>query len=247
MVATYRVPVDYSFGTLSQPASVSDTSIGSDNFTSLGTGYSASLVTPIVLHDPSLGTHEVAWITGHASGSPLVTVVRGKEGTTQQPWAKGTQWICAPTAARDGLLADTAADISALTDLQVGARVVETDTGLLKVMTSGAGLQAGAGLALPGDIGKTAANTNVPAGATILTRAGCVIHAVPSSGAIGVTFARPFPNGVIGALAGSINQGDFVGVISCDSQTVAGFTAHPQQLNGVAPGFCTFFYFALGW
>ncbi|GAA0632141.1 hypothetical protein GCM10010174_61420 [Kutzneria viridogrisea] len=243
----YRAPGDFLFGTLSVAAALGDTTIQSSAFASLGTGYSTSIVLPIVLLNTSAGTREVVWITGHTSASTSVTVIRGKENTTAQAWASGTQWICAPTAARDTLGYYSAAQVSAMTDQHVGMEVLESDTGLLKKATFGAGWVSSAGMCLPAEVGKTQANGTVPSTATILKRVGCVISATPSSGNVGVTFSVPFPNGIIGAVAGSIDTNLFVGVVTCQTLATTGFTARPVQLNNTAPGLCSLYYEATGW
>lgn len=194
-----RLPKDYLFGTLSNPAAESDTSLSSADFTSLDINYTTQVVLPLVLHNPATHEHEVVWVTNHSAGSQTVTVVRGKEGTDAQPWPGGTQWICAPTVTRDGLLAASAATVAAITDAHLGMRAVETDTGLVKVMTS-SGLHSGlyadpAGLT-PGHGSAT------PASAVPIIKAFTTSYSPNASGVGTVNFpGPPFPNGVIAIVA----------------------------------------------
>lgn len=246
-MALWRMPADYLFGTLSQAAAVGDTSISSASFANLATSYTTSAVLPIVLHNPSTGVREVVWVTAHTAASTSVTVVRGKEGTSAQAWPSGTQWIVAPTAARDGLSAYSAATLAAMTDQHVGMRALETDSSVVKHWTFAAGWQAEVGACRPADCGPTAAGGTVPTAANILTRMGCVLNATPSSGLITVTFAQPFSNGYIGALCGSLAGGQFIGTVCCESGSVTGMSLRPTQYNSAAPGTCSVFYVAFGW
>lgn len=251
MTVYYREPLDYAFGTLSQAAAIGDTTINSSAFTSLPNGVYAGgsnpVVLPVVLHNPAAGTHEVVWVTGHTGSASNVTVVRGKESTTAQAWPSGTQWIVAPTAARDGLGYYSATALAALTDGHVGMRALETDTGLVKTLSYAAGWLADQGVCLPAEVGPVAAGGSVPATSAILVRPGCVLSAAPSSGLVPVTFAKPFPNGYIGALAGSLAGGQFIGSVCAESGSTTGMQLRPVQYNGAAPGVCSVFYLAFGW
>jgi hypothetical protein len=243
----FRAPIDYAAGQLSQPAAISASSLRSSGFTSLGTNYSTSIVLPIILHDPAAGIHECVWVTGHTTGSDQVTVVRGKEGTTQQAWDNLTDWIVAPTASRDALLSTTKAARQALVDQHAGMRVAETDTGNLPIWTNTAGWQPQVGSCFPTDAGKSQANTDVPDGATMLERVGSVINATPSGGLVAVTFKTPFPNSIHGALAGSIAPGSFPGIAVCTTMTASSMNVLVQLPNGSAPTICSFYYIAKGW
>jgi hypothetical protein len=248
-MALWRMPTDYAFGTLSVAAAVGDTSISSTAFANLSTAYTTSAVLPMVLHNPATGVREVVWVTAHTAASTAVTVIRGKEGTSAQAWPSGTQWICAPTAARDGLSAYSAATLTGMTDQHVGMRALETDSSVVKHWTYAAGWQAEVGACRPADCGPTFSAGTVPAAANILTRVGCVNNAAPSSNLIAVTFAAPFPNGVITAVSNSLNSGQFIGTVTCESLTVSGMNLRVNQIAGypAAPGFASLSYVAYGW
>jgi hypothetical protein len=248
-MALWRMPSDYLFGTLSQAAAVGDTSISSASFASMPSNYTTSAVLPVVLHNPSTGVREVVWVTAHTAAATSATVVRGKENTTAQAWPSGTQWIVAPTAARDGLSAYPAATLNAMTDQHVGMRALETDSSLVKHWTYAAGWQAEVGACRPADCGPTFSGGTVPAAANILTRVGCVNSATPSSNIIPCTFATPFPNGVIAAFSNSVNSGQFIGTVTCESLTVNGMNLRVNQISGfpAAPGIASLSYVAYGW
>lgn len=246
-MALFRIPSDYLFGTLSQAAAIGDTSISSASFANLGTGYSTTVVLPVVLHDPSRGVREMVWVTGHTAASTSVTVVRAKEGTTAQAWPSGTQWIVAATVARDGLSPSSAALLTAMTDQHVGMRALEQDTALVKQWTYAAGWQPEVGICRPVDVGTTAAGGSVPNWASMICRVGCVNTASPSSSLIAVTFASPFPNGAIGAFASAGIGTQFIGVLNCESLTLSGMNVRVTQLNGNPPGLASISYLAIGW
>lgn len=103
MAYEFRNIQDFKFGTLTAAASVSDTTITSAEFIPFATGYSAGNYFPIVLLNPATQQHEKVWLTGHAGGSPDITVVRGRESTAALAWPSGTQWVSGPTI-RDTLI-----------------------------------------------------------------------------------------------------------------------------------------------
>jgi hypothetical protein len=246
-MALWRAPVDFGFGTISVAAAIGDTTLTSTSFASLPSNFSTSNVCPLNLINPSTGAREVVWITGHTAASTTVTVIRGKEGTSAAAWASGSQWVCAPTASRDGVPLMTTAQINALTDQHVGMRVLNTDTSAIWEWTFSAGWQDEIGLAKPSDFGLTAAGGSLPTSANLLVRSGNVLSATPSAGLVAVTFATAFPNGYFGAMAGSIAGGLFVGAVSCESGTTTGMNLRPVQYSGSAPSTCSLFYLALGW
>lgn len=250
MVVYYREPLDYTYGTLSSAAAIGDTSIASAAFAALGTGYAAGsnpVVLPIVLGNPATGAHEVVWVTGHTAASTSVTVVRGKEGTAAQAWPSGTQWICAPTAARDGLSYMSAAARTALTDAHVGMRNLDIDTGLLLTLGYLGDWVTDAGLCLPSEMGATAAGGTVPTPSTIQIRTGNVNSVSPTSGLYAVTFPKAFTHGYFGAFAGSTNGTQFVGAICCESGSTTGMNLRPVQYSGAAPAVFSATYIAIGW
>lgn len=99
-----RLPQNYSFGTLTQAAAISDTTLTSTDFaTRLPSGLSTTNYVPMVLQDPSTGNYEVVWVNAHTASATTCTVVRGKESTSARAWANGTLWTVSPTL-RDGML-----------------------------------------------------------------------------------------------------------------------------------------------
>lgn len=250
MAVYYREPLDYTYGTLSSAAAIGDTSISSAAFAALGTGYTAGtnpVVLPIVLGNPATGAHEVVWVTGHTAASTSVTVVRGKESTSAQAWPSGTQWVCAPTATRDGLAFMSAAALAGLTDAHVGMRALEIDTGLVKTLGYLGDWVTDAGVCLPAECGVNPSGTVVPTPSTVQIRIGNVNSVAPTSGTYAVTFPKAFPHAYLGALANSTNGGQFIGAICCESGTVTGMTLRPVQYNSAAPGLFSATYIAFGW
>jgi hypothetical protein len=245
MAVYYREPADFAFGTLSVAAALGDTTLQSTQFTSLGTGYSAGanpVVLPIVLINTATPAREVVWVTGHTSASNSVTVVRGKEGTTAQAWPSGTQWICAPTVARDGLPYMSAATLAGLTDTHAGMRALEVDTGQVKEQTYTGGLLPSYGHILPGHI----AGTSVPTTGAVQFRAGVLTSAVPVSGLVTATFSSPFPNGFLMGFAGSADHNLWDGYVAVDGGSTTSCKLAPLSSSGT-PGSCTLAYLALGW
>jgi hypothetical protein len=250
-----RLPLDYVFGTLAAAAAVSDTTISSAAFANLGTTYTNGttvLYTPIVLHNPALGLREVVWVVGHTAASQTVTVLRGQEGTTAQAWPSGTQVLCAPTAARDGLGLNASTALPA--NAHLGYRNAENDNGLTVEQTSLAGWQASVGVCLPTDAGPTDINgITIPAGATIIERVGLLSGVtVSASGQVVATFRTPFPNGAIGAFAINTATARFNGVITLDSLSSAAATFHLYNISGGAlvsstGGTFSCAYLAVGW
>lgn len=247
MAVNFRQPLDYTFGTLSLAAAIGDTTINSSAFASLPNGvFTATQYLPIVLHNPAAGTHEVVWVTAHTGSATSVTVVRGKESTSAQAWPSGTQWICAPTAARDGLGLYTSTQVTNMTDAHVGQRVLETDTGLPKAYASTGVWAADIGQCLPGEVGTITGGGSVPTNATVLSRMGCVIGAAVSSGSVTVTFAKPFPGGFIGGLAGVSDHNLWDGYIAVDTGTTTGCKLWPLSGAGT-PTSISAFYVVWGW
>lgn len=121
-----RQPANYSFGTLSSAAAVSDTTLNSAEFAArLAAGLDTTTYVPITLQDPATGAFEIVWATGHTAGATAATVVRGREGTSAVAWPSSTLWTCSPTL-RDGSL--PVANKAALpTDMHVGGRAYLLD------------------------------------------------------------------------------------------------------------------------
>lgn len=104
MTFELRQPLNFAYGTLTQAAALSDTTLVSADFasaTKMATGLSTTQYVPVVLMDLANSLFEIVWVTGHTAASTSATVVRGKEGTTARAWPAGTQWQVAQTV-RDG-------------------------------------------------------------------------------------------------------------------------------------------------
>jgi hypothetical protein len=245
-MALWRQPADFAFGTLSVAAAIGDTSLSSAQFATLGSGFTTSAVMPIVLLNTATQTREVVWITAHTASSTSVTVVRGKEGTSAQAWPSGTQWICAPTAARDGLPSLTTSQINALTDMHVGMRVLNTDTSQVLEYTFGAGWQAEVGPMRAADVGHNITGGTIPTNATIQIRADAVISAVPAAGLVTVTFPTAFPNACIGGFAGSCDHNLWDGYVAVDGVSTTQAKLAPLSSTGT-PGSCSLFYVMFGY
>jgi hypothetical protein len=225
-MAIYRLPGDYLVGTLTNAAAIGDTSLVSANFATLaGAGYySASAVLPIVIHNPSTLAHEVVWITAHTAASTAATVVRGKEGTSAQAWPAGTQWVCAPTASRDGLGVYTSAQISAMTDQHVGMDVLEIDTGQIKTSTYGSGWGPKVGVSLPTSINPGRTVSSIAATAAITMRTGYVNATPNASGLVSVTFTAPFANACHTAMVCIADYTLWLGTVSIANESATGLT-----------------------
>lgn len=92
-------------GTLAARASANDSQItcqgsapGIANvFAALPVDFTQTLYMPLVLANDATGKFEIVWVTGHASASPTLTVIRGREGTEQQTFEVGDTVRCAAT------------------------------------------------------------------------------------------------------------------------------------------------------
>lgn len=227
MSTIFRQPADYLFGTLSNAAATADTSISSAAFAGLGTQYSATLVLPIVLHNPALDLHEVVWATSHGAGSQFLTVIRGKEGTAAQAWPSGTQWICAPTAARDGLSVMASPNLP--TDAHLGQQVALTDLGWVVEMTATAGWQPSVGIAKAIDIGLARGAVAPPVNSTPIVRAGQYTGTTNGGGQFTIPFTVPFPNGCINGLVSP--AGGVVWTLSVVGENASGLTVEAWQFT----------------
>lgn len=124
MAYEFRNIIDFCFGTLTAPASVSDTVLQSAEFAPFSGGYSTGNYFPIILLNPATRTHEKCWMVGHTAGSNSATFVRGRELTAAQEWPTGTQWVSGPTI-RDTLTPSTSSSPSS--DPHIGMRAVFLD------------------------------------------------------------------------------------------------------------------------
>lgn len=246
----YRVPKDYFFGTLTANAALSDTSLVSAEFAALSTSYGADWVLPLTLHDPVLKVYEVVWVTGHASSSTTVTVLRGKEGTAARAWPSGTQVLCAPTQ-RDGLLPLTRANLPA--DRHTGQRVPLSDEGIVVQSTLDQGWQADVGVAVPSDFGLKLGGGAITSWKVIVARGNRVTGTTDASGRIAATYTAPFPTETLRVIPVWVSGGSGSLVVAIDPAvpaTSSGFTAYfynPVTGSVSSAGVSvTFDYIALG-
>lgn len=234
-----RVPLDYVFGTLNQAMAISDLTANSACFAGLATTFTSGstvVYAPLVLHDPSLGVHEVVWIVGHGAGSQQVTVLRGREGTAAQPWPSGTQVICAPTASRDALTFFARAGSTNLRppDAHVGMRNLDADVGAVVELTELSGWQPSVGVALATDVGPDINLANPPSDAAVIMRAGRFHSTTASDGTITVSYRNPFPNGTISVVVTAIGVWD--SPLSVNSVTASGFVLQAWATSGFPAG-----------
>ncbi|HEX5525172.1 MAG TPA: hypothetical protein VFX53_17135 [Pedococcus sp.] len=139
-----RLPANYSFGTLTGAASISDTTLTSTDFgTRLASSLSTTNYVPMTLQDPSTGNFEIVWVSAHTAAATTCTVTRGKEGTSARAWGTGTLWVTAPTL-RDGVL-PVATRASLPTDWHVGLRCYVIDEQLVLERTLTAWIESMAG------------------------------------------------------------------------------------------------------
>lgn len=249
-MALWRMPTDFAFGTLSVAAAIGDTSISSAQFSTLPSNFTTSAVMPMVLLNASTGAREVVWVTAHTASATSVTVVRGKEGTSAQAWPSGTQWICAPTAARDGMPAMTTAALNAMTDQHVGMRALNTDTSTVWDWTFSAGWQPEVGVAKPTDLNPNRSGASMPNTANPMVRAGYVTGTTSAGGDISATFTGAFPNGCHLALAGVADAGVWLGLVNVSAESATGLTIHCADVSPFAAhasGLVKLFYIALGY
>jgi hypothetical protein len=241
----YRQIVDGFYGQLAGAVTAVATSIVDAAFTTLPTITGTANYVPLAFTDSTLHLTEIMWVTAHAAGSSTVTVVRAKEGTTARAWTTGTPFAQAETR-RDGLLPVTSGTIPS--DLHVGARWVETDTGLVKTKTFTAGNVADRGVALPSQVGPSRSGAFPAAGDTITTRGGHVVVTTNSNGDGSVAFRVAFP---LGCLAVTANSGDavsFVGFVTITNESATGFDFRAQQTSAIPHvGILRLQYTALGW
>ena len=247
-----RDKVNYFFGTLSAPVSISATTLSAAAFSSLATSvYSAGtpgIYLPLVIHDPAQGLDEIVWVTGHtASPATDVTVVRGRESTAARAWNAGTQITCAPTI-RDVQAVYPSGSLPS--DAHSGMSVMTGDFKQQLEKTPAAGWQAAVGIARNEQVGRTVGGVLPPANATIITRTGYQSQTGNSGGDANFTFEAPFPNNVLSVMCQNTSS-TFTVFPSVIAQSASGFTvrawtaASPAApaVNPVIP----IFYLATGW
>lgn len=233
MVYEYRNIKDFLYGTLSTAAAVSDTSLSSVDFTSLGSGWSAGNYLPIVLLDPSTKVHEKVWLTSHAADAETATVVRGRESTAPRAWPAGTQWIVAPTV-RDALA--PAATGAYPADPHVGMRIVMLDKGYAAERTYIGEWAPSTGVALGEQVGNRRNNVIVPGWAALQMRAGHASGTTDVDGRITVAYKVPFSTATVSAVVLSNGgTGAAVTIFSVPAETVNGFTVQAWRVSNLNP------------
>lgn len=249
-MAVFRDNRNYFFGTLSAGCASTDVTLSSASFANLPNAYygATSIILPLILQNAATGAFEIVYVTAHTASSTSITVVRGQEGSTAQAWPAGTP-VGNDITTYDGKPVGPKAGFPAAP--QIGLEGVFSDAlfgGIPAIATANAGWQPSVGMGWNTDQGNDIATAAaVPAGSTILCRAGQRISGSPAAHILAITFVNPFPNGIITCIAGSGNQGQFQGVVACSSMTRTGFTAFCSQLDTSSPGTATVNYLAVGW
>lgn len=191
-----RRPVDGLVGSLSTGCTALDTQISAAVFANLPSTYTQSTYLPLVLANDQTGTFEIVFGYAHTANSTSLSVSRGMEGTTAQPWPAGTTVRCAPTL-YDGTQAMTFSQANALTDAYVGMRVIDPNMlALLEKSRQGPFYQSvrvpgnGMGISVEGNI-------TPPSGASMLVQAGHCNATTYTNGFINWTLPYgAFPNGI---------------------------------------------------
>lgn len=202
MANEFRDIRDYLFGTLTNAATISDTTITCADFAALPATYSTSRYLPLVLHDPALKVSEVVWVTAHVAASASVTVVRAKEGSTARAWPSGSQVLCAPTI-RDGLPVYTRATLP--TDAHIGQRVAVSDESVV-VERLGSTWGASVGLCQAAEAGPRRTGT-IPTTAVVTMRGGHKSGTSATGGLLTVTHPVAFPTATICTTVSLVDAG----------------------------------------
>lgn len=218
MANEFRDIRDYLFGTLTNAATISDTTITCSDFAALPTTYSTSRYLPLVLHDPALKVSEVVWVTAHVAASASVTVVRAKEGSTARAWPSGTQVLCAPTI-RDGLPVYTRATLPA--DAHIGQRVAVSDESVV-VQRLATTWGPSVGVCQASEAGPRRTGS-IPTTAVITWRGGHKTGVANASGLVTISHAVAFPTATIVSSI-SLVDADLSCVPAVSGETAAGVT-----------------------
>jgi hypothetical protein len=245
MAQEYRQIIDGFYGQLASSVTAGATSIVDTAFSALPTITGTANYIPLAFTDSTLHLTEIMWVTAHAASSNTITVVRAKEGTTARAWAAGTPFAQAETR-RDGLLPVTSGTIPS--DLHVGARFVESDTGLVKQKTLNASNVAAVGVALPSQVGPSRGGGNPPADAVITIRSGHSVTATNVNGDATSTFRVPFPNGIVAVTVQNSDSTVFTGTITVTNESTVDFNykcLHTSSTPFV--GTLRVQYVAVGW
>jgi len=214
----FREIRDYLFGTLTNAATISDTTITCSDFTVLPTTYTTGRYLPLVLHDPALKLYEVVWVTAHSAASASVTVVRAKEGSTARAWPSGSQVLCAPTV-RDGLPVTTRASLPS--DANIGQRYSLTDESVV-VQRLATTWGPSVGVCQASEAGPRRSGT-IPSTAVITMRGGHKTGTANASGLVTITHAVAFTTATIVSTIALVDA-DTSCVPAVSSETAAGVT-----------------------
>lgn len=192
MAFEQRDTVDYFSTSLLSAMTISATTMQSADFASKLPVYDGAngKYLPLVIHDDAVGVYEIVWVSTHVAAANTVTVVRGKQGTSAQPWSAGARVECAPTAF-DTLLAKTAATLPS--DPYIGQRVNRGDKADVLERVNGYWAPS-VGVGIASDQGPNMNGTQAPVGATFLKRMGSVLATTSASGTITVAYVTVFPN-----------------------------------------------------
>jgi hypothetical protein len=240
-----RQPINYLSTSLIVAASITDTTMRANGFTSLDSPLGQKYVA-LVLHDDAANVFEVVWTSGHTASSDTITVVRGKEGTTARAWPAGTRVECAPTV-YDALYPSITPTLPI--DGPIGQRSMRGDVFDTVEKTKGGYWAPSVGVALAADVGPNMSSTSPSGGDVLLLRAQYVSpRTTDGTGKTTVNWKSPFPNNCLGAWATSVDN-SHIGPYVVASNTATACTIY--VFNGSAV-FTTqtnvsFMLFGIGW
>jgi TP901 family phage tail tape measure protein len=192
----------------------------------------------------AVGVYEVVWVTAHTAGSNTVTVVRGTEGTSAQPWSAGARVESAPTS-YDTVLARLAASLPS--DPFIGQRVNRGDrSDVLERVNGYWGPSVGAGIA--SDQKNNMMSDTAPNGSVFLLRMGTAGPTTDANGKLSCTFQTPFPNKCHTFIPVStfLNAGGNT-VVSAISNTGADVYFLNGDKSRYASSSASYAYLAFGW
>lgn len=244
MAYEQRRPRDGFFGTLSQPATISDTTLTGAAFANLPSDYSTGVYMPLTLKDDLLGVMEIVWVTGHAAGSQTVTVVRARESTAALAWSAATRFECAPTI-RDAVMRGTVQP----TDPHYGLRFYNASAGVTRLeVYSFGGWRPLLGVAPPETVGFGIDGVTQPPTTSVITmRSGLISGTTDANGDVTGVFRVAFPGGCNSVTITSTRfalNGPYV--VSATSAT--GFSARAFSGTAAQPNTAySAFYQAVGW
>jgi hypothetical protein len=245
----FRSPGNYFFGSLTNAAAISDTSLVSTDFAALASIYSANVIFPLTLDDPATKLHEIVWVTAHTAASNTITVVRAKEGTTARAWPAGTRVTCAPTQ-YDGRLSVQRASLPS--DGHTGQNATVTDEGAVVTRGYEGRWEAALGVALPGAFGKRADTSAIPNSGVLVMRGDRRTVNTDGSGLLAATFNTPFPNQCLRVMVTWISGGTTnlfnIGLSSFSSTGCVAYLYNGATGAGAGSGISvTFDYLAVGY